>query len=401
MNEIILAKYGELALKGLNRPSFEAKLMKTVKKRVALAGDFKVYKAQSTIYIEPASELSDIDKAFGLCLRIFGISAVSRAMITEKDIDIISDDACEYLKQALKSVKTFKVTCKRSDKSFHMNSMEAAAAVGKRLIEEFPHLSGSMKKPDCEVAVEIRDYAAYIHKGSTRAAGGMPTGTSGRAAVLLSGGIDSPVAAYMMAKRGMDIVGIHFMSPPYTGEQALDKVKELARRLSLYAGNIPLFCVLFTEIQTKMLRNCPEELFTVLMRRSMMRIAERISDKEGCRALITGESLAQVASQTLDAIVCTDAAVEMPVFRPLIGMDKTEITETARRIGTYDISILPFEDCCTVFTPKHPKTKPQIKDILDAEKEYEHLSLETDAVREARVEVMHFFDSDKPYEVTL
>lgn len=396
MKEVILVKYGELALKGLNRPSFETRLLRTIRKRVALAGEFKVYKAQSTVYIEPESDLSDIEKAFELCLRIFGLAAASRALATQKNIDIISNDACEYLKQVLESAETFKVSCKRSDKSFSMTSMEAAAAVGRQIADKYPHLSASMKNPDCEVVIEIRDYAAYIHKGSVKAAGGMPTGTSGRAAALLSGGIDSPVAAYMMAKRGMDIVGIHFMSPPYTGEQALDKVRELARRLSLYAGNIPLFCVPFTDIQTEMLRNCPEQLLTVLMRRSMMRIAQIISVKETCKALITGESLAQVASQTLDAVCCTDRAVEMPVFRPLIGMDKAEITETARKIGTYDISILPFEDCCTVFTPKHPKIKPEINEILNAEQKYGYLSLESEAVLNAQVEVMHFFDSNNP-----
>lgn len=393
MREILLAKYGELALKGLNRGSFESALLKTIRRRVAAAGGFKVYKAQSTVYIEPLDGQSDVGRACELLQRVFGLAAVNRALITDKDFTAICRDASEYLTSQLSQAKTFKVSAKRSDKSFSMNSMELSRELGGYILEKYPHLGVCMDNPEVTVVVEIRDFAAYIHSGKLEAAGGMPTGTSGRAAVMLSGGIDSPVAAYMMAKRGLDVCGVHFMSPPYTSERALDKVVRLARKISDYTGHFALFCVPFTETQIA-IRDCaPEEFFTILMRRSMVRITEKICMAENCGAMITGESLAQVASQTLSAIGCTDAAAAIPILRPVIGMDKNEIVEIARKIDTFEISIEPFEDCCTVFTPRHPKTKPKIEDIEKAENGIPGLpDLEEKAAKAYTVKMLYFFD---------
>jgi len=392
MKEIILCKYGEVALKGLNKPAFEAAMLKTVRKRVADLGDIKVYKAQSTIYVEPLSEDVDMDEVLERLRHVFGFSALNRARVCEKDFDTICETAVEYLGRELRRAKTFKVTAKRSDKSFPMNSMEIGRNVGGYILSKYPHLEVAMKDPELTVTVEVRDFAAYVHSGKIPAAGGMPTGTSGRAAIMISGGIDSPVAAYMMARRGLDLCGIHFMSPPYTSDRALDKVVELSKVVAGYTGNFALLCVPFTDIQLAIGQNCPEELFTVLMRRSMMRISNILAKREHCGAIITGESLAQVASQTLPAIACTDAAAEMPVLRPLIGMDKNEIVDISRAIGAFDISILPYEDCCTVFTPKHPKTKPRIADIEKAEEAVDFATLEQIAADNVRVKMLHFFD---------
>ena len=392
MKEIMLAKYGELALKGLNRSTFEAALLKTIRRRVSYSGNFKVYKAQSTVYIEPLDDAADISDACSKLKKVFGLSALNRALITEKDFDAICRDTVEYLGRELGSAKTFKVSAKRSDKKFPMDSMELSRELGGYILSKYPHLSVSMERPELNVVVEIRDFAAYIHSGKIEAAGGMPTGTSGRAAVMLSGGIDSPVATYMMAKRGLDLCAVHFMSPPYTGERALDKVVRLAGILSGYCGNLALLCVPFTDTQLAIKNGCPEELFTILMRRSMVRITNLICEKEHCDAMITGESLAQVASQTLLAIGCTDEAGAVPILRPLIGMDKTEIIEIARRIGTFETSIEPFEDCCTVFTPKHPKTKPKLEDIKKAESAVDLQSLERTAAQNYSVRMLHFFD---------
>lgn len=392
MNEIILAKYGELALKGQNRSAFESAMLKTIRKRVEYCGDFKVYKAQSTVYIEPLNESADIDKAAELLARVFGLAALNRAAIAKKELGDIERTAASYLKDKLESAKTFRVSAKRADKSFALNSMELAGEVGAYLLESYPHLKVSMDKPDVNVVVEVRDYAAYVHAGKLEAAGGMPSGTSGRAAVMLSGGIDSPVAAYMMAKRGLDLVGVHFVSPPYTSDRALQKVVDLSAVLSGWLGNLALLVVPFTEIQMAIAQHCPDALFTVLMRRSMVRITERICKIEHCDAMVTGESLAQVASQTLQAIQCTDAASTIPILRPLIGMDKTEIVDISRKIGTYDLSILPYEDCCTVFTPRHPKTKPRLEDVEKAEQNFDIFSLEEKAAASFTVKMQHFFD---------
>ena len=367
MKELIMAYQGEMALKGLNRKTFEVAAMKTIRKRLADLGSFKVYNAQSTIYVEPQDDGIDMEETYRRMQKVFGIAALSRAAVCEKEFDRICAVAKEYLAEELGQAKTFKVVARRSDKTFPMTSMELACELGAVLLEAFPHLTVDVHHPDCQVFVEVRDYAAYVHPDKVKGAGGLPTSTSGKASVLLSGGIDSPVAAWMMAKRGLTIQGIHFASPPYTSERARQKVVDLAYQLMPWCGPFKLFVVPFTEPQVYIRDHGVPVLFTVLMRRSMMRVAEKLSIRYGADALITGESLAQVASQTLKAIVCTDAAQELPVLRPLIGMDKSEITEIARHIDTYDISIQPFEDCCTIFTPPHPKTKPTLEEILAAE----------------------------------
>lgn len=367
MKEIILIKNGELALKGLNRSTFEDILIKNIRKRIKPLGEFEYRKEQSTISVVPMDDYIDMDEVSDRISRVFGIAAYSRALQVEKDMSVILKNAPDYLAEQLKEAKTFKVEGKRSDKKFPLKSPEISAEVGGAILSKFPHLKVDVKNPDILVTIEIREKFAFIRGNQTKGAGGMPTGTAGKSAILISGGIDSPVAAYMMAKRGLVLNAIHFASPPYTSPQAEEKVHNLLRKVSKYSGNICLFTVGFTEIQEEIRDKCPEDLFTLIMRRFMMRISQRIAEKEDCKALITGESLGQVASQTLNALACTDAVCEMPVFRPLIGLDKDEIIKVSRKIDTFDISIEPYEDCCTVFTPKHPKTKPQISIIEAAE----------------------------------
>ena len=367
MKEIILIKNGELALKGLNRSTFEDILIKNIRKRIKPLGEFEYRKEQSTVSVIPMDEYIDMDEVSDRISRVFGIAAYSRALQVEKDMSVILENAPEYLAEQLKEAKTFKVEGKRSDKKFPLKSPEISAEVGGAILSKFPHLKVDVKNPDILVTIEIREKFAFIRGNQTKGAGGMPTGTAGKASILISGGIDSPVAAYMMAKRGLVLNAIHFASPPYTSPQSEEKVHNLLRKVSRYSGNICLLTVGFTEIQEEIRDKCPEELFTLIMRRFMMRIAQRIAEKEDSKALITGESLGQVASQTLNALACTDAVVGMPVFRPLIGLDKDEIIKVSRKIDTFDISIEPYEDCCTVFTPKHPKTRPQISIIETAE----------------------------------
>ncbi len=368
MRELIICYLGEMALKGLNKNTFEAQLMKTIRRRLRNCGQFKYYKAQSTFYIEPENEDCDIDTAFEKVKKIFGIAAVSKAAVVEKDFEVIAQTAVEYLGETLKNAKTFKVSAKRADKKFGMTSPEISRELGGRILSRYHHLKVDVNNPEVNVMVEIRDYGAYIHGGKEQGAGGMPVSTSGKGALMLSGGIDSPVAAYMMAKRGMKIMAVHFASPPYTSERARQKVITLCEKMKEYTGDINLHIVPFTVPQEYIRDNGVPELFTVLMRRSMMRITEKIAEEEGAEAIITGESLAQVASQTMPAIGCTDAVSTLPVFRPLIGMDKQEIVEISEKIGTFETSILPYEDCCTVFTPRHPKTRPTIEMIEEAEK---------------------------------
>ena len=367
MKQIIMCYLGEMALKGLNKSTFEAQLMKTIRNRLKNLGQFKIYKAQSTFYIESEDEYSDIDAAFEKVKKIFGIAAVSKAVVTEKNFDKIAEIAPVYLEDVLKNARTFKVTAKRSDKSFPMGSLEISREVGAAILRKFHHLKVDVHNPQVTVMVEIRDFGAYIHEAKQPGAGGMPVSTSGKGALMLSGGIDSPVAAYMMAKRGMSIMSVHFASPPYTSDRARHKVITLAEKLTDYTGDMNLFIVPFTEVQEYIRDNGVAELFTILMRRSMMRITEKLSRKFGASAIITGESLGQVASQTMAAITATNASVDMPIFRPVIGMDKTEITEIARKIDTFETSILPYEDCCTIFTPPHPKTKPSLEEVINAE----------------------------------
>ncbi len=388
MKEIILIKNGEIALKGLNRNVFEDALMKHLRQRLKSLGNVQIKKAQSTMVIEPADDAFDFEQAVDRVSKVFGISAFSRACVAEKTVADIKAKAGEYLADQLKNAKTFKVECKRSDKSFPLKSPELAREIGGYLLSKFPHLKVDVHHPDVLVMAEVRDFQAYVHGNQIPGAGGMPVGTAGKAAVLISGGIDSPVASYMMARRGIGLTAIHFVSPPYTGPRAEQKVRDLLTIVSRYAGRIPFFIVPFTEIQLAIGEHCPEELFTVIMRRFMMRCAQIIARREKCKALITGESVGQVASQTLDAIVCTDKVCEMPVFRPLIGTDKDEIIRISRQIDTFETSILPYEDCCTVFTPKHPKTKPNLELIEKAEAALEVEDLVARAVENTMFEII-------------
>lgn len=367
MKEVILIKNGELALKGLNRSTFEDILVKNIRRRLKSAGDFDYIKSQSTIIIEPKDENCDFEAAQEAVSRIFGIAGFSRAAAVEKDFDKVIEISGAYLEGALKNAKTFKVEAKRSDKKFPLTSPEISREMGGHLLSVYPHLKVDVHNPEVTVMVEVRDKYIFLHGTQIKGAGGMPVGTGGKAGILISGGIDSPVAAWMMAKRGIELTAIHFASPPYTSKRAEMKVVTLLEKVAKYSGRMTMFTVPFTEIQEQIKDNCPEELFTLIMRRAMMKAAEKIARKENCQALITGESVGQVASQTIYALACTDAAANMPVFRPLIGMDKDEIIEISRKIDTFETSILPYEDCCTVFTPKHPKTRPNLGDIEKAE----------------------------------
>ncbi|MGN1328990.1 MAG: tRNA uracil 4-sulfurtransferase ThiI [Eubacterium sp.] len=367
MKEIILIKNGELALKGLNRSSFEDKLIKNIKHRISDLGHFEFTKSQSTIMVDPLDDDIDLDEAVDRVSKVFGIAALSRACVCEKNFEDIKKTAQEYLREQLEDAQTFKVEAKRSDKKFPMKSPEICREVGGYLLSKFNHLKVDVHNPDIIVTVEVRDKYAFVRGNNIKGAGGMPTGTSGRAAILISGGIDSPVAAYMMAKRGIELCAVHFASPPYTSELAEMKVMELLKKVAKYSGVITTFVVPFTKIQEAIRDLCPEEFFTIIMRRVMMMISEKIAFEQNCSALITGESVGQVASQTIYALGCTDCAVDMPVFRPCIGMDKEEIIKISRKIDTFETSIQPYEDCCTVFTPKHPKTKPHIDDVIAAE----------------------------------
>lgn len=390
INEIILAKYGEIVLKGNNKSSFERLLIQNIKKKLKSLGEFSVKRMQSTVYILPQDNSSEnIDIFMEKMQQVFGISALCRCAICEKDFNDIVKVAIEYFQDTLPYVKTFKVECKRADKRFPMKSPEICTELGYHLLNAFENLSVDVKNPDITVTVEIRDTNAYIHAGNIEGAGGLPVSSSGRALALLSGGIDSPVACYMMAKRGLQISAIHYVSPPYTSERARLKVETLCEKLTDYCGTIAFFCVPFTEIQEAIKENCPEEYFTLIMRRLMMEIAQRIAKAQFCDALITGESVGQVASQTLKAIACTDAVCEIPVFRPVIGMDKLEIINVARKIDTFETSTLPYEDCCTVFTPKHPKTKPTIEEVEKAQNKFDFSKLIDDAVKNTTLTVKY------------
>ena len=365
--EIFLLKLGEVVLKGQNRQSFEDKLLANVRRRVKNCGSFQCSLRQSTIYVEPQGEDCDMEAAWDACRQVFGIAAVARAVPCEKTVDAIVEAARTYLADAFAVAKSFKVESKRADKTFPMTSIELAQYVGGELHDAFPNLAVDVHNPELTVHLEVRDYAAFVHADPEPGAGGLPVGIGGRAVSLLSGGIDSPVSSWMMARRGVELEMVHFVSPPYTSQQAQDKVLELARLLTAWTGRLLVHIVPFTEIQEEIRRNCPEEYFTLIMRRFMMRIAEAIARKANAGALVTGESLGQVASQTMLALGTTEDVTTLPVLRPLIGMDKVEIIRMARQIGTYDTSILPYEDCCTVFTPRHPCTRPKVEDVREAE----------------------------------
>lgn len=392
MKEIVLVKYGEMALKGLNKKSFEDMLTKNIKRRLKPLGKFQLTSAQSTTYITPLDEDIDLNEVVEVVGKIFGIAALCRACVCEKNFEDICEKSYEYLEDVLGRAKTFKVNAKRSDKAFPMKSPEICMELGGRLLEKFPHLSVDVKTPEVTVTVEVRDENAFVHAENIKGAGGLPVGSSGKAMLLLSGGIDSPVAGYMMAKRGVHIAAIHYVSPPYTSDRAQLKVESLCQKLTDYCGGIAFYCVPFTELQEAIKDNCPEEYFTIIMRRLMMEIAQRIAAKDNCLALITGESVGQVASQTMAAIACTDAVCRIPVFRPCVGMDKTEIIEIARKIDTFDISIEPYEDCCTVFTPRHPKVRPQLGDIENAQNSFDFEPLIQKAVENTEMKVFNYGD---------
>ena len=375
MKEIFLLKLGEIVLKGANKRQFEARLRQNVRRRMKRYGNFDVYIMQSTVYIEPMDEMADVDGAWEACRSIFGVVSLCRCRPCEKDVDAIFEAIENYLGDDLDCARSFKVESKRSDKRFPMTSIQLSQEIGGRLAEAHPGVEVDVHHPEYTVYVEVRDFAAYVHGPAQPGAGGLPTGVGGRAMVLLSGGIDSPVAAYMIAKRGVEIEAVHFFSYPYTSQLAKDKVVELARLVAKYSGKMTVNVVPFTEIQEAIRDNCPEEYFTLVMRRFMMEICQRIARHDGCGALITGENLGQVASQTMEAMTVTGAVVDMPIFMPLVGMDKEEIVAIARKIGTLETSILPYEDCCTVFTPKHPKTKPTLGQLINAEKDLDREAL--------------------------
>ena len=386
MKEIILLKDGEIVLKGLNRRTFEDVLKKNIKHALSPLGSFEIRSAQSIIYVKPLSDDIDLDEACLKISRVFGIVSYSRAAICEeKTLESIMATAPVYLEKELKAAKTFKVEAIISDKYFPYKSPEICAELGGVILDKFPHLSVDVHNPDLIVNVEVRDFGAYVHGAALRGAGGIPVGTSGTAAILISGGIDSPIAAYMMAKRGLKLTAIHFASPPYTSKRAEDKVVRLLRRVSRYAGKMTMYTVPFTKIQETIKNECPEELFTIIMRRLMMQISSRIAEDNNCTALITGESLGQVASQTIGALSCTDEAADLLVFRPLIGMDKQEIIDISYKIDTYDISIEPYEDCCTVFTPKHPRTRPVLKYVKEAQEKADFAPMIEEALANLKV----------------
>lgn len=367
MKEVILVKYGEIILKGLNRSRFEDLLIKNIKNA---AGKLikSVRKSQAVIYIEP-QDGADTDILEEKLKKVFGIVFIAKAGVFEKDMSVILSDGADYIAENMRFAKTFKVESKRSDKKFPFKSPEISRDMGGAILERCREISVDVQRPDVTVRVEIRDNEAYVYTDSARCKGfgGMPTGAGGKATALLSGGIDSPVSAWMMAKRGVEIDAVHFFSPPYTSERAKDKVISLAKIVASFTGKFNLYIVPFTEQQLAIRDNCPEEHLTLIMRRMMMMTAERIAKKHGSIALITGESLGQVASQTIHALAVTNECVSMPVFRPLIGMDKNEIVEIARKIGTFETSILPYEDCCTVFVPKHPTLKPTVESIVESQ----------------------------------
>ena len=375
MKEIFLLKLGEIVLKGANKRQFESRLRQNVRRRMKAYGNFDVYLMQSTLYVEPMDEECDVDGAWEDCRSIFGIVSLCRCRPCEKNLDAIFQTIEEYLGEDLDCAKSFKVESKRSDKAFPLTSIQISQEIGGRLAEAHQSVEVDVHHPDYTVYVEVRDLAAYVHGPAEAGAGGLPTGVGGRAMVLLSGGIDSPVAAHMIAKRGVEIEAVHFFSYPYTSQLAKDKVLELARLVTKYSGRMTVNVVGFTEIQEAIRDNCPEEYFTLIMRRFMMEISARIAKWDGCGALVTGENLGQVASQTMEAMTVTGAVVDIPIFMHLIGRDKEEIVRIARKIGTFETAVLPYEDCCTVFTPKHPKTKPTLAQVINAERNLDREAL--------------------------
>lgn len=388
MYNIAAVSFGEIFLKGKNRGTFESKLISQIKYAINEFNDVSIYKDSGKVYIETKNE-EDMDGIIEKVRKVFGITILSPSIKTTSDTDIIIEKTKELFEYLLKKndIKTFKIRTKRSDKKFPIKSMDFSALVGGKILEAFSSVTVDVHNPDVEIFIDIRKNT-YISSEKIKTLGGLPIGSNGRALLLLSGGIDSPVAGYMMARRGIEISAIHYVSPPYTSERARMKVEKLCEKLTPYCGDIKFYCVPFTEIQEALRDNCPEELFTIIMRRLMIDIAQRIAKENNIQALITGESVGQVASQTIGAIVCTDAVCEIPMFRPVVGMDKTEIIEISRKIDTFDISIEPYEDCCTVFTPKHPKTRPVLADVDAAQKSFDFEPMIQKAVNDTELKVI-------------
>ncbi len=395
MKEIFLMKLGEIVLKGANKRQFEARLRQNVRRRMKNFGNFDVYIMQSTVYVEPMDEMADVEGAWEACHFIFGVVSLCRCRPCEKNLDAIYEAVEAYLGADLDCARSFKVESKRSDKAFPLTSIGISQEIGGRLAEAHPHVEVDVHRPEYTVYVEVRDLAAYVHGPAEPGAGGLPTGVGGRAMCLLSGGIDSPVSSYMIAKRGVEIESVHFFSYPYTSQLARDKVIELARLVTRFSGRMTVNIVSFTEIQEAIRDNCPEEYFTLIMRRFMMEISQRIAKDHGCGALVTGENLGQVASQTMEAMAVTGAVVDIPIFMPLVGMDKEQIVTIARQIGTLETSILPYEDCCTVFTPRHPKTKPTLGQVLHAEMKLDRQALIERALDSVEKIVVKYYEEEK------
>ncbi len=396
VRDMILLKEGEVVLKGLNKRYFEQKLTQNIRRRLKDYGSFKVNALQSVIYVEPQSDDADIDGAFEALRKVFGIMTLTRAIACDKDPDVILRTAMEYLDEELRAARTFKVESKRSDKGFPMTSIQLSQYVGGEINEAYDNLTADMHTPDVIVHLEVRDRAAYVHGRPVPGAGGMPVGSNGTAVSLLSGGIDSPVSTYMMAKRGLRIIPVHFFSFPYTSELAKEKVIDLAKILTGWCGRMTVEIVPFTHIQEEIRAKCPEEYFTIIMRRFMMRISDEIAKANDCGAIVTGESLGQVASQTMEAMHCTGSACSLPILRPLVGMDKEEVIRISRHIGTFDTSILPYEDCCTVFTPRHPSTHPKLEKVLEAEAALDVETLVREAVMNREFVKLNHRGEEKP-----
>ena len=397
MKEVILCKYGEVILKGANRSDFEAKMLKQLRQRARRIGNYNVFYSQSTVYIEPLDEesIERIDEMVYQAKHVFGFVGVSRAFACKKDMDEILNVIRTYMPERLKGYKTFKAEAKRSDKKFPMKSPDISAEVGGAILASVPKIKVDIHNPEVIVRVEIRDKEAFIHAGQEKGAGGIPYGCSGRGLLLLSGGIDSPVAGYMMAKRGVQLEAIHFESFPYTSERAKEKVLDLAKILTNYTMRLRVHVISLTKIQEMLRDNCEEEYFTLLLRRYMMALSLKLAHKYDCEALITGESLGQVASQTMKAINVTNSMSDIPIFRPLIGMDKEEIIQISRKIGAFETSVLPYEDCCTVFTPRHPRTRPELDKVIEQENKIDFNALVEEAFETREIIVVKCFGDNK------
>ena len=388
MRTIILVRYGEIFLKGSNKPMFESRLIKNIKKVLYGLGTITVSRSQSRIYVESNDENYPIDEAIMRLTKVFGISSVSPVQKLETDQDMIYKEAIRMTKEVLAKYRheTFKVETKRADKTFPLKSMDFSSHLGAVLLKEIPQLKVDVHNPDFIVHVEIREYT-YVYSEIIPSVNGLPVGSNGRATLLISGGIDSPVAGWMVAKRGVKLEGVHFYSYPYTSEKAKEKVIRLTKILSQYNLGMKLHIIPFTEIQLAINQHCPQDYLTIIMRRFMMKIAERIALDSGSLGLVTGEAIGQVASQTLESLLVTDNSVSLPVYRPCIGMDKSEVVEISKRIETYETSILPYEDCCTVFVAKHPVIKPNLEKTIKFESVLNIEELIQNAIE--NVEVMH------------